>query len=29
VAELGRRLELKHGPDLSLNYLGYARKTST
>ena len=26
VAELGRRLELKHDPDLSLNYLGYARK---
>jgi 2-polyprenyl-6-hydroxyphenyl methylase/3-demethylubiquinone-9 3-methyltransferase len=26
VAELGRSLELKHGPDLSLNYLGYARK---
>ena len=25
VAELGRRLELKHGPDVSLNYLGYAR----
>ena len=27
VAELGRRLELKLDPDLSLNYLGYARKT--
>lgn len=27
VAELGRRLELKHGPDLSLNYLGYAQRT--
>jgi 2-polyprenyl-6-hydroxyphenyl methylase/3-demethylubiquinone-9 3-methyltransferase len=26
VAELGRRLELRHGPDLSLNYLGYAQK---
>ncbi len=26
VAELGRRLELKHDSDLSLNYLGYARK---
>jgi hypothetical protein len=26
VAELGRRLELKHDPDLSLNFLGYARK---
>lgn len=26
VAELGQRLELKHGPDLSLNYLGYAQK---
>jgi len=26
VAELGRRLELKHNPDLSLNYLGYAQK---
>jgi 2-polyprenyl-6-hydroxyphenyl methylase/3-demethylubiquinone-9 3-methyltransferase len=26
VAELGRRLELKHDPDLSLNYLGYAQK---
>jgi 2-polyprenyl-6-hydroxyphenyl methylase/3-demethylubiquinone-9 3-methyltransferase len=26
VAELGRRLELKLDPDLSLNYLGYARK---
>ena len=25
-AELGRRLELKLDPDLSLNYLGYARK---
>jgi 2-polyprenyl-6-hydroxyphenyl methylase / 3-demethylubiquinone-9 3-methyltransferase len=25
-AELGRRLQLKLGPDLSLNYLGYARK---
>ena len=24
VAELGQRLELKHSPDLSLNYLGYA-----
>ncbi|MCJ7435673.1 MAG: hypothetical protein MUO77_19495, partial [Anaerolineales bacterium] len=28
VAELGRRLELKLDPDLSLNYLGYARKTA-
>ncbi len=28
VAELGRRLELKHNADLSLNYLGYARKIS-
>jgi len=27
VAELGRRLELKHDPDLSLNYLGYAQKS--
>ena len=27
VAELGRRLELRHGPDLSLNYLGYAQKS--
>jgi 2-polyprenyl-6-hydroxyphenyl methylase / 3-demethylubiquinone-9 3-methyltransferase len=27
AAELGRRLELKHGADLSLNYLGYAQKT--
>jgi 2-polyprenyl-6-hydroxyphenyl methylase / 3-demethylubiquinone-9 3-methyltransferase len=26
-AELGRRLELKLDPDLSLNYLGYARKS--
>lgn len=26
VAELGQRLELRHGPDLSLNYLGYAQK---
>jgi len=26
VAELGRRLELRLDPDLSLNYLGYARK---
>jgi 2-polyprenyl-6-hydroxyphenyl methylase / 3-demethylubiquinone-9 3-methyltransferase len=26
VAELGKRLELKHGRDLSLNYLGYAQK---
>jgi 2-polyprenyl-6-hydroxyphenyl methylase/3-demethylubiquinone-9 3-methyltransferase len=26
VAELGRSLELKHDPDLSLNYLGYASK---
>jgi 2-polyprenyl-6-hydroxyphenyl methylase/3-demethylubiquinone-9 3-methyltransferase len=26
VAELGRRLELKLDPDLSLNYLGYALK---
>jgi len=26
VAELGRRLELKHSPDLSQNYLGYAQK---
>ena len=26
VAELGRRLELNHDPDLSLNYLGYAQK---
>lgn len=26
MAELGRRLELKHDPDLSLNYLGYAQK---
>jgi hypothetical protein len=26
VAELGRRLELKLDPDLSLNYLGYACK---
>ena len=25
-AELGRRLELKLDADLSLNYLGYARK---
>ena len=25
-AELGRRLELKLDPDLSLNYLGYAQK---
>ena len=28
VAELGRRLELKLDPDLSLNYLGYARRES-
>jgi 2-polyprenyl-6-hydroxyphenyl methylase/3-demethylubiquinone-9 3-methyltransferase len=27
-AELGRRLELKLDPDLSLNYLGYARKST-
>ena len=27
IAELGRRLELKLDPDLSLNYLGYARKS--
>ena len=27
VAELGRRLELKLDPDLSLNYLGYAQKS--
>jgi 2-polyprenyl-6-hydroxyphenyl methylase/3-demethylubiquinone-9 3-methyltransferase len=27
VAELGRRLKLKLDPDLSLNYLGYARKS--
>jgi 2-polyprenyl-6-hydroxyphenyl methylase / 3-demethylubiquinone-9 3-methyltransferase len=27
VAELGSRLALRHDPDLSLNYLGYARKT--
>ena len=27
-AELGRRLELKLDPDLSLNYLGYARKSA-
>lgn len=26
VAELGRRLELAHRPDLSQNYLGYAQK---
>jgi 2-polyprenyl-6-hydroxyphenyl methylase/3-demethylubiquinone-9 3-methyltransferase len=26
VAELGQRLELRHNPDLSLNYLGYAQK---
>jgi 2-polyprenyl-6-hydroxyphenyl methylase/3-demethylubiquinone-9 3-methyltransferase len=26
VAELGQRLELRHDPDLSLNYLGYAQK---
>lgn len=26
VAELGKRLELRHDPDLSLNYLGYAQK---
>ncbi|MBN1303939.1 MAG: 3-demethylubiquinone-9 3-O-methyltransferase [Anaerolineales bacterium] len=26
VAELGRSLALKHAPDFSLNYLGYARK---
>ncbi len=26
VAQLGKRLELKHDPDLSLNYLGYAQK---
>lgn len=26
VAEIGHRLELKHGPDLSLNYLGYGEK---
>jgi 2-polyprenyl-6-hydroxyphenyl methylase/3-demethylubiquinone-9 3-methyltransferase len=26
VAELGRRLALKHSPDLSLNYLGYGQK---
>lgn len=26
VAELGRRLELEHSPDLSLNYLGYGQK---
>jgi hypothetical protein len=25
-AELGRQLQLKLDPDLSLNYLGYARK---
>jgi 2-polyprenyl-6-hydroxyphenyl methylase/3-demethylubiquinone-9 3-methyltransferase len=28
VAELGRSLELKPDPDLSMNYLGYARKES-
>jgi hypothetical protein len=27
VAELGQRLKLRHDPDLSLNYLGYAQKT--
>ncbi len=27
AVELGRRLQLKHGGDLSLNYLGYAQKT--
>jgi len=27
VAELGQRLELRHDPDLSLNYLGYAQKS--
>lgn len=27
VAELGQRLELRHDPDLTLNYLGYAQKT--
>ena len=27
-AELGRRLQLKLDPDLSLNYLGYARKSA-
>jgi 2-polyprenyl-6-hydroxyphenyl methylase/3-demethylubiquinone-9 3-methyltransferase len=26
IAQLGHRLELKHDPDLSLNYLGYAQK---
>jgi hypothetical protein len=26
VAQLGQRLELKHDPDCSLNYLGYAQK---
>jgi hypothetical protein len=26
AAELGRRLTLKHDPDLSQNYLGYAQK---
>jgi 2-polyprenyl-6-hydroxyphenyl methylase/3-demethylubiquinone-9 3-methyltransferase len=28
IAQLGQRLELKHDPDLSLNYLGYAQKMS-
>ena len=28
VAELGSRLQLKPDPDLSLNYLGYAQKTT-
>jgi 2-polyprenyl-6-hydroxyphenyl methylase/3-demethylubiquinone-9 3-methyltransferase len=28
AAELGNQLELKHGPDLSQNYLGYAQKST-
>jgi 2-polyprenyl-6-hydroxyphenyl methylase/3-demethylubiquinone-9 3-methyltransferase len=28
AAELGQRLELKHGSDLSQNYLGYAQKSA-
>ena len=28
AAELGKQLELKHGPDLSQNYLGYAQKSA-
>jgi 2-polyprenyl-6-hydroxyphenyl methylase/3-demethylubiquinone-9 3-methyltransferase len=28
AAELGKQLELKHGPDLSQNYLGYAQNSA-